>query len=89
MIKDGHYNPDSLVRTRYVYCISEPRLGAHQDVYEMLCGVEVLRETILTETVLAGKAQINRFNLCLSADARHNQRHTWGSVKIVYYRFTA
>lgn len=43
----------------------------------MLCRVEVLCEKVLTETVLAGKAQIKRFHLRLSADAYYNQRNTW------------
>lgn len=43
----------------------------------MLCRVEVLGETALTETVLAGKAQIKRFHLRLSADTYNSQMNTW------------
>lgn len=52
-------------------------IRAHQYVYEMLCRVEVLGESVLTETVLAGKAQIKRLHLRLSADAYDSQRNAW------------
>lgn len=71
-MKGSHYNPIVLRPG-----LLNPCIRAHQHVYEMLCRVEVLREKLLTETVLAGKAQIKRFHLHLSADAYYNQRNTW------------